>query len=230
MTQNCDGKPVAPYVPQEPSAFGAYNMMSGPFFDPNVETTTTTTSRQRSLRDWEENDIPESWGVDAPSNVGKQGKKKDKVRMEKKAREQEEYDDDGWFDKARRDDKSEGKRSRNGRDNRVTSPKKLSFNPSVKWASQSSAPPLPTNKAPKASLLERLGGSFDHSHVPTEPRNFSRKTSYHKSPAGRSHRKREGDREVERERNRDRDRDRDRNRSRRERDLPGPRYTGGYSR
>src|ERR1700733_10219109 len=102
-------------------------MMSGPFYDPDVENTTSSPHR-RNTRDLEYDDLSD-WGANAPVNVGKRGKKNAKARMEKRAREAEENNDDGWFDKARRNDNGEAQSRRNGR---TASPKKMSFSLSVK--------------------------------------------------------------------------------------------------
>ncbi|KDQ64478.1 hypothetical protein JAAARDRAFT_64329 [Jaapia argillacea MUCL 33604] len=90
-----------PYdCPKEPSAFSSHNTMSGPFFD----TSQDASSSRREPRDWESNNnkLPDGWGFDAPMNVGKEGKKKSRTRMEDRAKVQQEEDDDpdDWFGNA----------------------------------------------------------------------------------------------------------------------------------
>ena len=229
-------------------------MMSGPFFDPDVENTTSS-SHRRNTRD----DDLSDWGANAPVDVGKRGKKKAKARMGKRAREAEENDDDGWFDKARRNDNDEAQSRRNGR---TASSKKMSFNLSVNGDSRFSGPPPPMEyHRAQPSLLDRLGDAHNRPYseprfdgvptgprnsggthhrsrsderyegVPTGPKNMGRKSqSEHHRPGGGGHsqgrRKGQERRETEGGWNRERDREHDK----RYRQQQGPRYRGGYSR
>ncbi|KAI0320212.1 hypothetical protein OF83DRAFT_628622 [Amylostereum chailletii] len=101
LGDDCTNVPFGHNAPQEPSAFGSYNTMSGPFYD--VADTDTTSTRPRPPREWEAgHSLPDGWGFNAPANVGRKGRAKDRVRMEERAREVEEMDDpDDWFGNAR---------------------------------------------------------------------------------------------------------------------------------
>jgi protein AIR1/2 len=82
--------------PKEPSAFGTYNTMSGPFFDPAEEPKHSST-KPRKPSDWERDDIiPDGWGKNAPINVGRQGRRKAKERLGKQLRALSD-DEDDWF-------------------------------------------------------------------------------------------------------------------------------------
>ena len=71
--------------------------MCGPFYDPEKEPATTYTKDPRSRR--RNDDVFVHWSKDVPSEVGKQGRRKNMARLEKRAREQEQDDEDNWFDK-----------------------------------------------------------------------------------------------------------------------------------
>lgn len=96
LGDDCNSLPHPPDHPLEPSAFSSYNIMSGPFFD---ATTSLSKGKARRPRDWETSDhVGDGWGFNAPMNVGKQGRKKDRARMEQVAKHQEEEEDpDDWF-------------------------------------------------------------------------------------------------------------------------------------
>jgi protein AIR1/2 len=94
LAQDCD-KPHLPDRPEEPSAFGSYNTMSGPFFDPSEEPKHSST-KPRKPSDWERDDImPDGRGKNAPINVGRQGRRKAKEKLEKQSRILSDEDD--WF-------------------------------------------------------------------------------------------------------------------------------------
>lgn len=81
--------------PREPSAFSLHNTMSGPFYDHGKEPAHYASSDRDFNYDAQAMD---EW-ASAPSNVGKQGRKKDQAKWEQKFQEQEANDDDGddWF-------------------------------------------------------------------------------------------------------------------------------------
>jgi len=211
--------------------------MSGPFFD--VELTASASRQKNKHYRGRGSNHADDWDVNVPVNVGKQGKKKDRARMEKRAREQNGYEDDDWFDEARRNRRPEARRIEGGRGGRVAPPgdKKLSFGLSVRGAGRLSDPPHHSGHQPhKSTLLNRLGDNLEYPRSAErledrlgekDVRDSSRRHhSHNDSSAG-------GTREKYRKesgRDHGRDRDKDRNRNRTERDRRGPRYTGGYSR
>ena len=73
------------------------NTLSGPFSDAAVAPV-----RTRAPRDWENGDnFGDGWGANAPINVGKRARNRDRARMEQRALELEEQDPDDWFAKPR---------------------------------------------------------------------------------------------------------------------------------
>lgn len=71
--------------------------MSGPFYDPAAE----PDSIKRGPRERENTPrLPDDWDAGAPIDVGRRGKNKDKERLEKRFREQEDEGDD-WFNDIR---------------------------------------------------------------------------------------------------------------------------------
>lgn len=74
--------------------------MSSPFYDPAVEPVSIKRGpRERESKiDWPS--LPGDWDADAPVDVGKRGKNKDKERLEKRFREQEDEGED-WFNDMR---------------------------------------------------------------------------------------------------------------------------------
>lgn len=97
--QDCRG-PKRYDKPAEPSAFGLYNISTGPFDD--HDESGTGLQRERRLRDWEREDQFGDWGKYAPDHVGRQGRKKMMERMRKSAqRFEEESDPEDWFENPR---------------------------------------------------------------------------------------------------------------------------------
>ncbi|KZV75371.1 hypothetical protein PENSPDRAFT_647167 [Peniophora sp. CONT] len=82
--------------PTIPSAFGAYNTMSGPFYD---ATQPSAQSSARPPREWEDGgDLMDGWGFSAPAQVGQRAKKDKKQKMAKAWQDkQEREDEDDWF-------------------------------------------------------------------------------------------------------------------------------------
>ncbi|KAL7282689.1 hypothetical protein ACG7TL_004163 [Trametes sanguinea] len=92
-------------APREPSAFSLYNILSGPFSSEG------TRPSKRAPRDWETaSAFADGFGFVAPMEVGKQGRKKERARLERRAREMEEaeQDEDDWFGAARSKGRSSG--------------------------------------------------------------------------------------------------------------------------
>ena len=82
---------------EESSAFSSYNIRSGPFYDPTMEPVSV---ERRRREDEDRRRLPDDWEEGAPVDVGKRGKDKDKERLEKRFREQEDEGED-WFNDAR---------------------------------------------------------------------------------------------------------------------------------
>ena len=83
-------------MPNEPSAFSLYNVLSGPFSEdaPRVP--------KRAPQDWETaSAFADGYGATLPMDVGKQGRRKERERLGKARELQEaEIDQDSWFDRA----------------------------------------------------------------------------------------------------------------------------------
>jgi len=177
-------------------------MLSGPFYDAAARPV-----RARAPRDWEnEETFGDGWGANAPINVGKRARNKDRARMERRALELEEQEDQGdWFANAR------NMRNRGVRGAESSGPgphadgygfrkKDAKIRITRAWKSDD-PPPSPSNS--KLSLLERVSNDDDHGH-------HSRSRDHRHDHYGRDRDKR--DRDRDRDRDKDRDRDRDRNR------------------
>ncbi|KAL1944111.1 hypothetical protein VTO73DRAFT_3296 [Trametes versicolor] len=97
LGDDCNDRPKMFDAPREPSAFSIYNILSGPF------SSEASRPSQRAPRDWETADaFADGHGSVVPMEVGKQGRKKERARLERRAREIEEEDDeDDWFGGAR---------------------------------------------------------------------------------------------------------------------------------
>ncbi|KZT24529.1 hypothetical protein NEOLEDRAFT_1134919 [Neolentinus lepideus HHB14362 ss-1] len=117
LGDECRYPPPPTDRPNEPSAFGSYNIMSGPFYNATVSSSKDKTRRPR---DWESADhLGDGWGFNAPMNVGKQGRRKDRARMEQAAKDQEEGEDtDDWFNNPRNARNRGVPSRRNDRDDR----------------------------------------------------------------------------------------------------------------
>jgi protein AIR1/2 len=177
-------------------------MMSGPFayLDPEND----ASSSQPNHHDREvENHFLDGWGADIPLNVGKRAKAKEKSRREKRAREQAacDRDDDDWFDRAKRKDKTRNIK-KPARDEKRHNP-----GLSVKGASRNHRP----------SLLDRISDIPHSGGRHKDPSSVSGKS-------GRTSRK-EPDYHGTRESDSDRDW-----KGRYDGIPTGPRYRGGYSR
>ncbi|KAF8076360.1 hypothetical protein FPV67DRAFT_1573553 [Lyophyllum atratum] len=214
---DCQDLPHREDIPNESSAFSEHNTLSGPFFDTVVERPTSKSCR-REPRDWElANDLPAAWG-NVPENVGRQGRRNNVAKMERKAKEQAVEDDpDDWFGNVK-NARNRGVPQNNGNGNRTPAPlKKMAFGKSIQESSRQFQQPSPP------SLLDRLGDSYrsNESRSRRHGSGNSRSDSQHKSDYGNKSQSRRDDRYRP---------ERDRDRDWRRRDDPGPRYRGGYSR
>ncbi|KAF9221946.1 hypothetical protein BS17DRAFT_784199 [Gyrodon lividus] len=235
LGDDCDELPHPPNLSAEHSAFSAHNIISGPFYDPATE----SAHIRRGPREMQDGvdlpRLPDDWGVGAPVNVGKQGKNKDREKLEKRFREQEEGEgDDDWFNDARN--------ARNRGMNQKGSPsgpraKSMKFSSLKDGGRKFPPPPAPSSRGGQPpSLLARLGDSREgsnrcHSDRYEPPRGSD--NSIRIRGAANDHRNRDGrysnPRRNEWERDEDR-RDRDRERYRGAERDHGPRYRGDYNR
>ncbi|THH13570.1 hypothetical protein EW146_g6665 [Bondarzewia mesenterica] len=144
LGDDCNTAPHPSDFPIEPSAFSLYNTMSGPFFDPTTRPDQSI-AYHREPRDWENADtLADGWGFDAPVNVGKQGRNKDRARMEQQARkaQDEEDDPDDWFRNAR-NVRNRGVQPANPSTRNGQASKKISFGSSVKDGGRRANPDEP---------------------------------------------------------------------------------------
>jgi protein AIR1/2 len=194
--------------PPGPSAFSTYNVMSGPFYNPNEK---RLPAKPRQLGVWESADnLPERWGHGLPIKVGEQAKKKAKEKLERQARALDESEDDWFADRVSRQpiDRSSGTN-------------KPTIGLSLKNDSRS-----------HLSLLERIefGGADDRS---PDPRHH-RFESHRGDDRARSRQYEGREHEPSNRRNGKARSDRWKVRAREDRDrahyASGPRYNGGYRR
>ncbi|KAI0035396.1 hypothetical protein K488DRAFT_68437 [Vararia minispora EC-137] len=232
-------------IPKDPSAFSAYNTMSGPFSD----TTFTSDACPRGPREWEEGgEVLDSWGFKAPTNVGQQGRSKDRKRMAERARRaDEEGEEEDWFNNPSRSIRIKGMA------NSASSPRPRSPSNaprSIKFATARvdarghlpSGPRKPTladrlDDAPgRRDQLDRRRGSFTSSSRGYDQSNGSQK----RHPSTGSRKRDNDDKRWEARSEREWDRgksggrahsrfDRDYSGARDDRPRPGPRYHGGYA-
>ncbi|KAH9173391.1 hypothetical protein EDB89DRAFT_724666 [Lactarius sanguifluus] len=170
-----------------PSAFGQFNTFTGPFSD----SVAAPPVHARAPRDWETSQsFGDGWGGNAPINVGKRARNKDRMRMEQRALEIEELaDPDDWFGNARnvRNRGMAGGSTRRDRDrDRGGGTKDVK----IRFLETANDPPLPG-----PSLLDRVHIDYDYDR---------RSRRYRDQRDGRDH----GERHH-RDRDRERDRDRD---------------------
>ena len=188
--------------------------MCGPFYDPEKEPATTYKDPRSHRRN---DDIFDDWSKDVPSEVGKQGRRKNMARLEKRAREQEQDDEDNWFDKpGALKIRSQAKHDDNKRDE-PRKASKFSFGKSVAEAGrrigrEDSKPP---------SLLSRItddrGGRGRDDERDRDRDRYRNRDKYDRY-----------DRDSDRRRWRDRDRESEYYERGRDRYQNRPRYKGGY--
>ena len=212
VPQDCTEAPHPHDFPREPSAFSEHNTRSGPFFDPRASPSKRPSRKLK--RDWDDEDRwGDGHGSSLPINVGKQGRKKDRRRMEELDARAREDDDDDFFS---RNVKDRGMPKSERDDHKVKHTGIV-----IKGAAEKFPRDPPRNKP--LSLEERLGPPQDRKYI-----DFPR--------GGGDNRQKDKGRDRDRGRDRDWDRDRDRDGGRgggggRSRDRAhdrGPRYRGGY--
>lgn len=172
--------------------------LSGPFSDAAVAPV-----RTRAPRDWENGDnFGDGWGANAPINVGKRARNRDRARMEQRALELEEQDPDDWFANPRnvRNRGVQGAARPEG-GGRGAGKKDAKIRIGQAWKSDD---PPPSGSKP--SLLERVNIIDDDDDDDTHSRGHRH-----------GHRGRDRDRDRDRYRHHGRERDRDQDRGGRER-------------
>lgn len=229
--QDCD----QPYVadrPPEPSAFSAYNMKSGPFFDVSDRPEPPKFSRRSGPVN--EESLLDEWGQDAPIDVGKRGRIKAKEKLEKQEREMNQRADDSeedWFAKIERT-RSDRLRDSPGGDDRSKKPS-LGLSLGLSLETRLSQPRHnarnPNQNRSHRSLLDRLGQPDESLAGVSHSQSRERQPRSHPVRGGNSRYSRDvryNDRRKDQAPrdwiNRDRFNDR--------RNDIGPRYKGGYDR
>lgn len=225
VPQDCRELPHPHDTPSAPSTFGLYNILSGPFSD-----AAAAPIRARGPRNWENGEtFGDGWGANAPINVGKRARNRDRVRMEQRALELQEQDEQNdWFENAR-----------NTRSNRTGSPPpsvppprrdrgggergvgkkdaKIRFGRA--WKSDDRDPSPHYHHHHKSSLLERMHDDDDVDHSSSSRRHSQGAPHGHHGHSRDQDRDRDWDRgrghdrereHLERSRDRDHDRGRDR--------------------
>jgi len=201
LGDDCNETPHQHDIPREPSAFSQYNIHSGPFFDSRVSP--SKKSGKKPQREWNNEDRwGDGHGSSIPINVGRQGRKKERQRMETlDARATAEEDEDDFFENVKNRTVPRNERS----DRKVGIV--------IKGAAERFSRDPPRHRPP--SLQERLAPPQDRIDFPRGRDNGSR---------DRRDRDRGRDRDWDRDRGRGGHRSRDGGRDR------GPRYRGGYTR
>ncbi|CCM03346.1 uncharacterized protein FIBRA_05475 [Fibroporia radiculosa] len=213
LGDDCKDISPVPDLPPEPSAFSAYNVLAGPFADLST-LSSSRSSNKRPPRDWEvASAFADGWGSNMPMEVGKQGRRKQRAKLEKRAREIEDAEDDpdDWFGGRtsgrgkKRDSDSRGGGSKNPYKG------KISFGASVVH------PGRRDDRDERRRGDGRKRVSYDDLPGPAQETDSFQ-------VRGAARRQSEGDRgDRHRESRRDRD-------SSYRRDERGPRYKGGYAR
>lgn len=215
LGDDCAETPHQYDIPREPSAFSEYNTRSGPFFDPRASS--SKKPGKKPQRDWDDEDRwGDGHGSSLPINVGKQGKKKERQKMEAldaKAREEE----DDFFSRNVKD-RAMPKNERNDHKSKHTGIV-------IRGAAGRFSRDPPRDKPP--SLKDRLGPPRDRHYA-----DFPRGGGDGRSKDSSRHRDRDRGRDAGcgRDRGGDRGRDGGMDRSRDGGRDRGPRYHGGYER
>ncbi|KAJ3875767.1 hypothetical protein F5051DRAFT_413459 [Lentinula edodes] len=201
-------------IPDENSAFGITNLLTGPFSE--IETGNT----DRAPREWELDSAEwNDWGGRVPINVGRQAKKKEIARM--RAHLLDDEDEDDPFSRLAKPMRDGAKKNPGNGQKPPSQPKKMRFELKVKGASNQASGPQ--------DLLRRISSDVG-SKGSGRPKDND---TYHRQHgSGRS----DKDRERKRNQYRDRDSPREDRNPKREQDRgrekgreQGPRYKGGYS-
>lgn len=196
--------------------------MTGPFYDPATEPVRIP----RGLRELQSTTdlpgLPTDFGMNIPVDVGKRGRHKDRERLEKRYREQEDDDLQDWFDDSR------NVKNRGMKEPSRSRGKTMKFGTSLKDGRQFHPASPPPNPDKPRSLLVRLGGGgadqrgYSKNNTQTHAEALSIRGAADRHDNSRYARRHARDQEKSW-----RDRDTDR---RSDRDYHRPRYNGGYNR
>ena len=228
--QDCNVAELPFDHPKDNSAFSLYNVLSGPFASDAPPLT------KRTRRDWEAaHTFSDGFGFDAPMEVGKRARRKERERLARAAQERDDAQDDAadWFgefasNRARRgDERAKGNREVRAPERNENGDRKGGGGGKIKFdfsGASFGGDRGGSSKRPRYDRDDLPGPSRETDTI--QIRGAARKESY-------SSRDRGGDRHggrYDRDRERDRDRDRDYDHERRDRDSRhrGPRYRGGY--
>jgi protein AIR1/2 len=203
------------------SAFGSYNVIAGPFYD-LVKQAASPLILPRPPPDWEREDFMEGRnGI--PINVGKQGRKKAREKLEQQARRLEDEEDD-WFEHPRRARTPTGPALRRHGNGRFDGHSRRHDSPSPRRAPSSHAQ---RQMHAKPALLDRI----DLTNIPPmrlDHAGYNASTSRRHRDTGHSQRHRDQDGSRRRDSS-GRHSWRDDDGYHHNRRPDGPRYRGGYS-
>ncbi|TBU43306.1 hypothetical protein BD309DRAFT_961038 [Dichomitus squalens] len=195
-------------MPHEPSAFSLYNILSGPFSSEALR------SSKRAPRDWETaSAFADGHGATLPTDVGRQGRRKERERLGKAQLLQDaEDEEDDWFgsahSRARSDARASREGGRNGGRGKAEGKVKFNFSSGASFGGGEKE-----GKRQRTSYNDLPGPSRETDTL--QIRGASRKQSYSSTSSKDRH-----DRHT---------RDRNRNRYEEMRESQrGPRYRGGY--
>ncbi|KAI5124738.1 hypothetical protein M0805_005373 [Coniferiporia weirii] len=227
LGDDCDVTSRPPDFSKEPSAFGSYNTMSGPYANHSVDS-----SRRNYRREWELNgNFDDGHGFAGPSDVGKRGRDKERERMRKRE-EDVQQDDDDWF--GNRLLSANRGHSSLGQDRKKVNHKIVfDFNNTSTIESGGQRPADRMLTRVSSNTTKRDKGRFAKDYDHDRQRGKSSKSRHDRNNEkldGNSKRDRERDRDHNRDRNRDKDVSRSRDASRRDEKRPGRQYYGGYGR
>ncbi|KAH8118463.1 hypothetical protein DFH11DRAFT_1796994 [Phellopilus nigrolimitatus] len=229
LGDDCEVVPRPADHSKEPSAFGSYNTMSGPFADYHYDS-----SRRRSFqREWEIGGaFDDGHGFSGPSDVGKRGRDKERERMRQREKEIDQFDDEeeDWF----------GSRMKPATKTRPPSgPRYKKSNEKLVFNFQENLKTDSSKRRPADRLLDRISsGPAEEDWVKggrkgrdkdREGDRDRQKGERHRNH-GRSNSGSKRDREQERRHDRERDTGRSRRDDGRRDERAGRQYYGGYGR
>ncbi|KAL4075882.1 hypothetical protein J3A83DRAFT_2072962 [Scleroderma citrinum] len=220
LGDDCDELPRPLGAPVEPSAFSAYNLMTSPFYNPDTEPVRIRRGPRELQSAKDVPGLPDDLDMNIPVDVGKRGRNKDRERLEKRYREQEDDDVRDWFDNP------QNVKSRGMKEPPRSRDKTMKFGSSLKDDRRQFHPPASavSSSGGSRSLLARLGDGVDQRgyskhDTQSHTNSFRIRGAADRHDDSRSSRKHARHHERRRE---------DRERS--DRDYYKPRYHGGYNR
>jgi len=220
---DCDEIPHRYDRLEEPSAFSLHNVMGGPFYDPEKELAIASKAPRSHRR---KDDTYDDWSKDIPNEVGKEGRRKNMARLEKRAREQEQADEaDDWFNKSGNLQIRGRAKQDDGRRDEPRKASKLSFGKSIAEAGRRFGA---EESKQQPSLLSRI--SDDRGSRGRGDDRDSRSRGDDRDRYRDRHGRYDNDRHDREDRDRRRRHGRDEYERDRDRHQNRPRYKGGYMR